>query len=891
MFRYKHLNFVFRIQLIERSLHVKCRLALSVAFAAVCTVASATTYPCSTATELTNAVAVAVAGDEIVLAAGTYGIEYQLLPQAAITLRAADGVAREDCVITNIATTFAPGTRLLYLNNAGSVVSGITFTGGHALNRSGGAILIGNVDVTVSNCVFRGNVADAADGTSSIQGGAVSCNDNKPVFYDCLFEDNHSIGKNSKNVGIANAGALAYGVAYRCKFIGNTASAHGGAVFAGRWCDCLFMYNCASYGGNNGRGTAGYGGDQGAGQRNATWGYFNCDVISNGYTRAGVKSTAGSYGATAMSYVHNSIVFDNNGGNGNSVMKNCVVDSVSGGITLTDGTLLTSAEIRAVLNPDFTLTAAATDMIDMGAMNIDGQTLPSAVRPIDLAGNPRVANTVDIGCFEKIGYDISEAACTVEVVANDVTDKREFTLTLLAPYGTFDYTLDFGDGGEKATGTFVSSSDNLGVVTTGVIHSYSAGAGNYTATLNVTGRDEYASVNLADTCQDVWILRSNCEVWVSKDGTDSPASGAEDSPFATLDFCFSLIGTNAVVHIIPDDTPYAVSNTLKTLDAVTIIGDPAHPELAILERPTDAAEPYRVIEAAGNLTLRGVVVRGGWLNNSGSVANGAGVYLASGSSGVFEDCWFENNRATVSGSGGAVYALGQATFDRCVFSNNYCTVDGGAIYSAKNATARDSVFLYNKANGGQNAGTGGALATPSGKPFNAYRCRLEGNYASNNSGASCYVTFYDSLLVRNHGNTARGAVTDHGTFYNCTIMDNYDGVAAARNSSFYNCILLRNSGADVGNSCNGYSSTLARTVNSGSLSTFVAVAGDDDLSWIRDDYTLRSASPARNAGNASYYTQTASLRPTDLAGKPRVVGTIDLGCFECDVSGTVFLLR
>ena len=100
----------------------------------------------------------------------------------------------------------------------------------------------------VSNCVFRGNVAD-------LKGGAMSCSGGSATIVDCLFTNNcvTATGNSGEGGAVGNA-QTASGVAFtRCTFVDCEAGLHGGMVsYCKDWqfTDCVFTGGCgAQYGG------------------------------------------------------------------------------------------------------------------------------------------------------------------------------------------------------------------------------------------------------------------------------------------------------------------------------------------------------------------------------------------------------------------------------------------------------------------------------------------------------------------------------------------------------------------------------------------------------------------------------------------------------------------
>jgi len=176
-----------------------------------------------------GAIDIASAGDEVVVACGTY-LE-RLTLAADVIVRSAAG--DPSCVTVDAART----GRAVFANAAdGAALHGITFTGG--LTPSHGAGLYAfETDLLVTNCVFVDHQAGNWGGGVAFQG------DCSPSFEDCRFVSNE-----------AGFGAGAYverGTAsfVRCVFEENDAIHHGGGVDAWspfstpRFEECVFVRN------------------------------------------------------------------------------------------------------------------------------------------------------------------------------------------------------------------------------------------------------------------------------------------------------------------------------------------------------------------------------------------------------------------------------------------------------------------------------------------------------------------------------------------------------------------------------------------------------------------------------------------------------------------------
>ena len=247
----------------------------------------------STVEELTNALANASSGTEIVIAkkATPYDLSTvacmsragHLYAAEKVTLRGATGNP-EDVVLVGSTN------RILYLLKPDNTIRDITFKGGDCSNnestytkpedlKRGGAIYMrGEKDLSViSNCVFVGNTARFGGAVGSYRDVLSTEERWHGQFFDCMFTNNTAVMHGG---AVFNAGTIK-----KCKFIGNKltdGSAHGSAVCQAHWLeDCDFI--------ENGTGSQNYGAVYNVGTVAST-----NQVINNCRFR---RNTTRSYGA------------------------------------------------------------------------------------------------------------------------------------------------------------------------------------------------------------------------------------------------------------------------------------------------------------------------------------------------------------------------------------------------------------------------------------------------------------------------------------------------------------------------------------------------------------------------------------------------------------------
>ena len=215
-----------------------------------------------------SAIAVAVAGDEVVVRPGTYYESLDFLGKA-ITVRSEDGPAVTilDGSDTVRVVQFQSGeTRATVLagftithgrsdgGNGGGIdctlISGPTIrdciiADNYAYGLGGGMACRGFSDALILRCTFRGNLCPG--GAEGGQGGGLSCFLSSPTIIDCVFDGNTA----KWGGGLDFSGS--YSVATNCLFRENHAYIGGGAVYCSvadpQLVNCTMEANSAAVGG------------------------------------------------------------------------------------------------------------------------------------------------------------------------------------------------------------------------------------------------------------------------------------------------------------------------------------------------------------------------------------------------------------------------------------------------------------------------------------------------------------------------------------------------------------------------------------------------------------------------------------------------------------------
>ncbi len=319
------------------------------------------------ATNIQDAVDIAVAGDEIMVTNGVYqtgatvvsGMSNRVAVTKAVTVQSVNGAA-----VTSIAGSGPNGpaaVRCVYLTN-GALLAGLTLTNGATqatydpLTGSGGGIWCESPSAVVLNCVLSGN--------SAWFGGGGAC---AGTLNHCTLT-----GNSAETGGGATSATL-----NNCVLTNNSAFWDGGGASSSTLYNCLLMANSAGGGG---------------GASSAT--LNNCTLTGN--------SAAFNGGGAYVAALNNCIVYYNTASAGwdyddSSVLNFCCTESLPAG---------TGNFTNAPLFMDTNGWSNLRLQSNSPCINAGGNTY--APDPTDLDGNPRVAGgRVDIGAYEFQGTGLS----------------------------------------------------------------------------------------------------------------------------------------------------------------------------------------------------------------------------------------------------------------------------------------------------------------------------------------------------------------------------------------------------------------------------------------------------------------------------------------------------
>ncbi len=637
---------------------------------------------------------------------------------------------------------------------------------------------------------------------------------------------------------------------------------------------------------------------------------YNCTIMHN-ESQAGGGVYGGSYYNCII--MHNRARGDSSSNNWDAaptIVNSCTIPAATG-----------SGNIAAepFVNTDYTL-QLSSPCIEGGDNSYTNSTI--YVNGCDLGGQPRLYHEkVDMGCYEV------QARPPFKVILTGTEESGEhpnfskalFAATIIPPDAAATYAWDFGDGTLLPVGTASPE------------HQYEE-AGDFTATVAVTSGG--VTLQAATT---VTIKANNYDYYVALpiDGGDDANSGATPSePLASLEFALSLCGANC--RIFMADGLYSYTQPLTLSSAVDIYGNAANRQAVVfdfgsastgvtlnnqgasLNHITVANAVYNSGSGIGVSLMAGTVsncvIRGCYGSSNAQATAGGGIALLSDNTLLIDSEIYDNaNEGSGAYLGGGVQALGGRII-RCHIHDNYARGAGGGVGVPSGSPIFEECLIErnynagrrNKTSGGWTGnGAGAAVAPTANAEFR--RCRFVGNIMTHNPSSNTKEFFgagvyggkcSDCLIVSNRINylEARqdyiyGGGSYNTTLINCTVADNEAyNIGGVYGGTATNCIIWDNRATNPDSQPNynataliGYTCTTPLASGSGNIDTAPLYRNRDG----RSDYFPRSSSKTVNAGNKQLTTST-----TDLLGAPRIVGQIDLGCYENQAQpNTVLLLR
>lgn len=318
------------------------------------------------------------------------------------------------------------------------------------------------------------------------------------------------------------------------------------------------------------------------------------------------------------------------------------------------------------------------------------------------------------------------------------------------------------------------------------------------------------------------------DYYVSPSGNDADA-GSAAAPFATVDHAFTVAGGTAgnTIHLLPGTytTDFEWGFDLKA----DLVGEGAMPEDVVLQ----SAGNHRTLRT--NATAR-PTVRHLTLVGEGTYKADRGGAVAMGG-GLLVDCIIRDGTCTEKGANVVLNGSSRLACCRLVGGSVENNGNGGSLFVNSTSAVAESCLVEKSACGGVLLGVMGHLY---------------------------------GLTVVSNLQYGVWAWTANQVLVNCVVAENYNGTT--RKEWFGNQpngadALLRNC-AIVGST---WSKETYPTLLTPTTSSIFA-------NYAKGDYRPKAGSVLVNGGGAD--PRDARVSDRDLAGCPRLCGTIDIGCYE-----------
>lgn len=267
-------------------------------------------------------------------------------------------------------------------------------------NYHGGAIFSDASTIVISDCEFNGNIVN----NTGYSGGAIYSTIGSDVSISgSTFVNNKSIGGNGGAIYSNNSKFVVQNSVFHL----NSSSSPGGALFI--WgentSESPFIVVNTSFS-NNTVSSSTWGGAISISESTDTPELYmsNCTFYNN--SSASVTNSGSLFLINVTLTIYNTLFYGNSGNysidGGTAVLYNNAWDKGENctGSPLNTQALTSSPFISTLFGDvDFLKPASGTLCIDKGtsSISIPGFTMPST----DLAGNPRIVGTIDIGCYER----------------------------------------------------------------------------------------------------------------------------------------------------------------------------------------------------------------------------------------------------------------------------------------------------------------------------------------------------------------------------------------------------------------------------------------------------------------------------------------------------------
>ena len=503
--------------------------------------------------------------------------------------------------------------------------------------------------------------------------------------------------------------------------------------------------------------------------------------------------------------------------------------------------------------------AQGSALIDAGGADPRG-TSASAT---DLAGNPRMSGTIDIGCYEYQKPDMTvriESASFDQSFAPAVVTFSHAVENSISPVNVV-FTYAFGDGSEVATTKELT-----------LQHAY-AKPGVYTVTITAVNECEEER---AEMTYEGYVRVGSSTVYVNAGNKN------EAFPYDTLETGYANLKTaigaaQEGYTLLVGEGVYGSTDQTSISKALTIKGLGKSPEAVVLRNTTETPDTYyhRTLELKNNaLWVENLTIENGRVKNK----NGANVRLVGG---VITNCVIRGGYVLTAGedangAGSAVELAGSGTLTHCVITNNI--VDGT---SSNQGLAGGAVFVTYEATNGRVSNcliAGNRYITSGDEP-------RSGTAGIRFGGRNDNTQIENNTIV---ANVVEGSLSEDSAGLHCTTW--YGRMRNNIIAGNYETGKAKYTSVKVDKEHCTFDNNLTDDATAYTSKSFAAPLATIFKDFEKDDYTLPPTSPACNKG---IKTGLALLPSVDLLGNPREFGkAIDIGCYECQrLLGLAILIK
>ena len=725
---------------------------------------------------------------------------------------------------------------------SGGSITGIYVSQGVAATAGGNVYI--NANVPVKKGWIRG-------GTSKQQGGNVY------MMNGTLQDLDIADGVCTGNVGDGDGGGNIFfqdGLISRCRITGGkltgTTSNRGGGI------NCVY-----TTGSNRVIEDCLIANNENAGVFvNREIDYYNCSFIGN------TPSAINSWSSSTRDF-KNCVIFGNKTANGDVAqwtgnrfnIVNVATDDTS--LASMPGYIAIDESAFADYDAgDWHPASGASALVDAGAA--DNRSDASA---LDLEGNIRIVNSVDIGCYEyqpkEFGVSFSRTAMTSEHEGAEVT----FSAVALGDYDAdagITYVWDFGDGTAA-----LETADAV------VTHVYST-LGVYSVKLTATVAD--GTTPPAEQLQDGLVTIYGSTIWVNAAGSATAPYDTAEKGLRTISSALELPCEGYEIAVAPG--VYQVTSPVVVGAGVAIRGKGTSPEDVVVRNVTSAHVNHvesRVFEIDNASALvENITMENGQTYNR----HGANLRLGAG---TVANCVIRNGLATATSgdaAGGGVALTGPGVLTHCVVRDN--TVTGAS--SADNYRG-GAIFVGNGA-----------------KPVKILNTLVA--YNTWNNPADATKKYRGSAGITFGGSNENGLVENVSIVANTVNGATLDGERTAAVSTSQAWTIVFRNVVMAGN----YETLRdeCTSINPNEHITVTHCATDDAKPYNANNYCSGVDGMFKNFANGDFTPKTSGVlyntggTPTevaefDLFGNPRLAyGKYDIGCIESQAApGFCLIIR